>query len=439
MKKICYLLSMLCTLCVMSACSDDDDNFDVSVPVTEIVVPAVVQAGGELIIAGNGFSKDCKIILRDDAQSQEITVAERLSASIGCSVPKTLTPGEYTVILVQGGEWPLRKITVLEEGAVNPSIPVSALMLPKGPVTAGEEVTIQGLGFAKNCEILLKVGEEWQKMEITASNTGVKFTLPATFTAGVYPVMLKQDGGEWTIGEITVEAKAVEVRNQIDKITHKEDGDEEVSNFTYDEQGRINLIEVLRNGEKYKKVLFIWADDKLTVQYFTVDRSSGEYYDDPDYVGDYTLGADRKTVQSIESGWFGDNETYACTYFPDGYLNMIGEDCKYTMEGNNIQAYTKGSDNYILSYEGGQANKCVIDLMGEILYYWYIETEDQYYARIAGIAGSIPEQLPSSATYLGETEEENFPVGDVEYETYGDGYISKIIFDDGHVIEVTYK
>lgn len=438
MKKICYLLCMICTLGAFNACSDDDDNMDPSVPVTEIVVPAKVQAGSELIIAGNGFAKDCKIILKNDVQSQELTVAERLSASIACTVPTTLAPGEYTVILVQAGEWPLRKITVLEEGAVDPNAPVTSLMFPKDPVAAGQEVSIQGLGFAKNCEILLKVGEEWQKIEIIASNTDVKFTLPANFTTGVYPVKLKQDGGEWTIGEITVEAKAVEVRNQIDKITQKIFDNEEVSNFTYDEQGRINLIEVLYNGEKDKKVLFIWADDKLTVQYFTVDYSSGEYRDDPEYVWDFTLDTDGKAIQSIETRRSGGHDYYEWTYFPDGYLNMIGEDYKYTMEGNNIQAYTDGVSNYILSYEGGQANKCVIDLTGYVLYNLYLEGEEEFYARIAGIMGRIPEQLPYSATYLGETEEDNYLTGTVEYETYEDGYISKIIFEN-YVFEVIYK
>ena len=44
MKKICYLLCMICTLGVFNACSDDDDDMDQMIPVSEIVVPAKVQS-----------------------------------------------------------------------------------------------------------------------------------------------------------------------------------------------------------------------------------------------------------------------------------------------------------------------------------------------------------------------------------------------------------
>lgn len=443
MRKLYYLLCMVCTLCAFHACSDDDDNTNASIPVTGITVPAKVQAGGELIIAGNGFAKDCKILLKSESASVELTVAEILSASITCSVPKTLAPGEYTVVLVQAGEWPLRKITVLEEGAPDPNMPVTSLLLPKDPVAPGAEVVIQGIGFANNCEIWLQKGEESQKMAITATNTDVKFTLPGNFAADVYTVILKQDGKEWTLGEITVEAQAVVERNQIDKIaikwTQKGKNHEELHSYTYDEQGRINLIEITHNGDKDGRVVFTWTAGGVKVENYTVDFNTGDYYADPNDTWNYTVGVDGKISQSEYTPMDGEGHTYTWEYFEDGYLKVIAGDYNYTMAGNHIQGYTDGMFGYKFVYDVEQANKCVIDLMGEVLLYCSIEGKEQYYARIAGITGSVPDLLPSSVISLGEIPEEDFERATMEYETYPDGYVSKITFDGGRVYEITYK
>lgn len=444
MRKLYYLLCMVCTLCAFNACSDDDDDTNASVPVTEITVPAKVQAGGELIIAGNGFAKDCKIMLKNESETIELTITERLSASITCSVPKTLAPGEYTVVLLQAGEWPLRKITVLEEGAPDPNMPVTSLLLPKDPVAPGAEVVIQGIGFANNCEIWLQKGEERQKMTITATNTDVKFTLPGNFAADVYTVILIQDGKEWTLGEITVEAQAVVERNQIDKIaikwSRKGKDHEELHSYTYDELGRVSQIEVTYDGEKSNRVVFTWTAGGVKVENYTVDTyGTGDYRTDPDDTWDYTVDAAGKVTQSDYSSPFADSHSYIWEYFPEGYLKVVEKDYKYTMDGNHIQGYTNGMFSYKIVYDVEQPNKCVVDLMGEVLFYCNIEGKEQYYARIAGITGSIPDLLPSSVISLGETPEEDFETATMEYETYPDGYVSKITFDDERVYEITYK
>lgn len=444
MRKLYYLLCMVCTLCAFNACSDDDDDTNASVPVTEITVPAKVQAGGELIIAGNGFAKDCKIMLKNESETIELTITERLSASITCSVPKTLAPGEYTVVLLQAGEWPLRKITVLEEGAPDPNMPVTSLLLPKDPVAPGAEVVIQGIGFANNCEIWLQKGVERQKMTITATNTDVKFTLPGNFAADVYTVILIQDGKEWTLGEITVEAQAVVERNQIDKIaikwSRKGKDHEELHSYTYDELGRVSQIEVTYDGEKSNRVVFTWTAGGVKVENYTVDTyGTGDYRTDPDDTWNYTVDAAGKVTQSDYSSPFVDSHSYTWEYFQEGYLKVVEKDYKYTMDGNHIQGYTDGMFSYKIVYDVEQPNKCVVDLMGEVLFYCNIEGKEQYYARIAGITGSVPDLLPSSVISLGETPEEDFETATMEYETYPDGYVSKITFDDERVYEITYK
>lgn len=119
MKKICFLLCMFSAMFAFNACSDDDDDPKAVVPVTEVVVPAQVEADGNLIITGKGFSKDCKILLRNATQSVELPQNELLTGSVSCKVPATLAPGEYSVVLVQGGEWILGKVTILESKRID--------------------------------------------------------------------------------------------------------------------------------------------------------------------------------------------------------------------------------------------------------------------------------------------------------------------------------
>lgn len=430
MKKICYLLCMICTLGVFNACSDDDDDMDQMIPVSEIVVPAKVQAGSELIIAGNGFSSDCKILLKNSSESIALEVSERLSSSIGCTVPATLAPGEYTVILVQGGEWPLRKITVLEEGAGNPDLPVVALVFPQDPVKAGEEVSILGIGFAKECEIGLKVGEEWQRMEITVSNNGVKFRLPETLAAGTYPVILKQDKGQWTLGEITVEAEPVLQKTQIDRITErwtKKGTDHAIVNsYTYAADGRLSSIETVYDGEKDSRLDFKWASGTLTVEVNYWDFDLEEYYVGMSY--EYTLGEGGNVVSTeavpewtYYSGYLKTWDQYEYAYGPDNRITAC------------VWADEDWPEEYIFNYDAEQANKSVLDLMGEVLFHLRVESEEVYYARLAGICGQAPALLPDSVG------SEDYEMGSMTYETEPDGYVSKIIYDDEHAVEITYK
>lgn len=440
MKKIYYLLCMFFALGIFNACSDDDNDVESLLPVTEIIVPAKVQAGGEMIIAGNGFASDCKILLKNDTQSVELTVSERLSASVSCTIPVTLPIGEYTVVLIQSGEWPLRKITVLEEGAGNTDIPVWALLLPTDPVTAGKEADLKGIGFAKECEIYLQTGEELQKMKITVSNNGVKFNVPGSLSTGVYPVVLKQDGGQWTLGEIKVNAVASPVKTQIDKITEKytKKDKERVIEYRYTYTGdKISSIEEIKDGNSNKLADFDRSTtEKLMVNIYYYDSASGTYdKTEGNYeTYEYSLDENDRITSSLSGDWSYKNGEYLETVGGDYYV--------YTYDGNHIVKCAI-NDSYVVEYRMDyslqQANNSFVDLMGEIFKHYEIEGDEQYYARIAGICGKMPDLLPAKVTLLGD---ETYPdeIKNITYETDpSDGYISKIIFDDGHTLEVTYK
>lgn len=445
MKKLYYLFCMICAIGAFTACSDDNDDIESLLPVSEIVVPAKVQAGGELIIAGNGFAADCKIRLQNASQSVDLTVSERLSASVSCAIPATLAPGEYTVVLLQSGEWPLRKITVLEEGAENPDLPVTALLFPTDPVNAGEEVVIQGIGFSKNCEINLKAGEELLKMNITVSNTGVRFVVPDTQASGTYPVVLKQDGGEWTIGEITVETKAIVQQKQIEVITEKwnRKGEDHVveNRYTYTPDGKIASIETFNGGDPEQMAKFEWNGHSLTVTVGYYDPEAQDYDYEYGDINKYTLNDDASTAHSEITGVMGEWSS-DWTYTPEGYLEDLSGLYLYGMEENYLSYYSDGNMDYEFAYESDQANKSGVDLMGEVLYHFYVEQTEQYYARIAGICGKAPGFLPSSITLLAppdEPESEDEVMANITYATDAEGYVTQISFDDEHTLEITYK
>lgn len=440
MKKICYLLCMICTLGVFNACSDDDDDAVSSMPVTEIVVPAKVQAGSELIIAGNGFATDCKVVLKNEAQSIELKLSEQLSASVSFSVPANVAVGEYTVVLVQSGEWPLRKITVLSPGA-GPDSPVSALVFPSGAVTAGDEVSIQGLGFAKDCEISLQSGSELLKMAVTASNSGVRFTVPGTLSAGTYPVVLKQDGGQWTLGEITVETGAVVPSGpQIAKMIMN--GGETESRYSYDDQGRISAIESydLSGGteEPMKRVTFTWTEG-LAVQTYRYREGTWQEKD----LYEYTL-EDGKAVSGNSGAYAYDSEGYLITT-EDGYNH-------YEYNENSISSWWNEMDfgdgnpmrtECTFSYDEGVAAKNIsgVDLMAEILSACQTENTELYYARIAGVCGKAPELLPSSAS-MDYDDGYDPEVTPMIYTVDGSERITRItynVYGEDMTIEITYK
>ncbi|MDE7450606.1 MAG: hypothetical protein K2M66_00435, partial [Alistipes sp.] len=85
--------------------------------------------------------------------------------------------------------------------------PVTGVELPASsaasPVTPGEPVTIQGQGFTADSEIWLRAVT--RAADVQAEVTGVtatEITFVAPEVSGAQTVVLKQHGGEWSLGKI---------------------------------------------------------------------------------------------------------------------------------------------------------------------------------------------------------------------------------------------
>ena len=127
MKKIWFMMLMICAVGAFMACSSDDDEQMVVNPVSGVSVPATGKIGNEVIIRGTGFTaSDISIYLENTEKDRFKMEASFNNAGASFSVPFTVAVGAYSVVLVQGtSEWVLGTITL--NGADNP---VMALLMP---------------------------------------------------------------------------------------------------------------------------------------------------------------------------------------------------------------------------------------------------------------------------------------------------------------------
>lgn len=431
MKNIyLFLIMMMCTVCTFTGCSDDDEDTS-ACPVTGVVLPKQAQkAGSEFQIAGNGFASTCEIYLvAKEPLKAEVT--ERLTSALTVMIPVTLTPGEYTVLLRQSGDWILGVLEVLEADA---QCPVSDVVIPEGEIEAGTEVTIAGKGFGADCELYLKLGDDSTKMTIAVAETGVSFTLPGDMVAGEYAVVLKQ-AGVWAIGKITVVAKAVPVSSVVKKITkvYYKKGKEKkyFYDFTYDETtGKLQKIEEsdAKGNVQYEK--FDWNGNQLTVSAFFAVMEGEGYEEEPFDVYQYTLNDKGLVTAGKESNW---------TYDDAGkYLQKIGfgendEDgrAEFTMDGDKLITfvYSPYGMHVEFSYEGDKEaseNKANLDLLAIILD-GALDLNDfeQFYARLAGICGDKPTCFP-----LNLKDEEGEINQECTYTTNLYGFVTEITFSE---------
>ena len=141
MKRI--LLFVVCLLTVFS-CEDGGNGTGVSVenPLSEIVLPETVCAGGEVIVQWNGFPEDAVIVLLSADGSEYETILRVVTASgLSFIVPASVPAGIYTVMLAGDRNLELGTMEVTPAG-----IPVTDVKVPSG-VVRGNELFIGGIGF----------------------------------------------------------------------------------------------------------------------------------------------------------------------------------------------------------------------------------------------------------------------------------------------------
>lgn len=81
------------------------------------IVEKSVKAGETVNVKGTGWSTDCQIYLLDAASvSTDVENIQTTSTGIQFTIPASVIPGTYTVMLKQSGDWSLGTIEVAAEG-----------------------------------------------------------------------------------------------------------------------------------------------------------------------------------------------------------------------------------------------------------------------------------------------------------------------------------
>ncbi len=93
-----------------------------------------------------------------------------------------------------------------EKEQLNPYRPIAGLTIPRQGLV-GEEVAIQGHGFAADCRISLQLNGATSSTEVQvthADENSVRITVPETLRTGFYAVILQQNGATTRIGGINI-------------------------------------------------------------------------------------------------------------------------------------------------------------------------------------------------------------------------------------------
>lgn len=306
-----------------------------------------------------------------------------------------------------------------EENGGNPTCPVTEVELPasseENPVSSGSSVTIQGTGFTANSEIWLRpvtraADVQAEVTDVTA--TAITFTAPQV--SGEQNIVLKQDGGEWTLGKMYFATSSQRIASV--KLQHFDLDDENYTTtieYTYDSEGRIikttmtdiypsdndvltmtytygeNRIDIKREGW-FPATGYIELQDGHASKYVLEEIDGGEKfqrefflsYDDNGYLTSYTLDNDGEncvgTITIAEGSW----KRYLCEAKTSG-----GTEIEFTMSEHE--------------------NNLNIDLMG--LPEWLGEDTDLETLCGLNVVGVRSKYLPSSVhTKLTDYNEEIF-------------------------------
>lgn len=405
MRKVYYLLLMVCMIGAFSACSDDDNGENAPQnPVTGYSVPAQGNIGEDVTIKGQGYTAESKIFLKDKEEI-EVTVKTFTNVDLVFTVPATMAAGTYAVVLHQaGGNWELGKIALIA------TAPVKDCVVP-AEAEIGKVVTVTGKGFAADCEVYLKPGEgEMVKMqEVKKTETGITFTLPAEIAAGNYALVIRQDG-EWTLGTIKVVQAGPK---RLTKFVHKSVDGDRTTELSYDEEGRIDSWTVTSTDGLDMTTTVVYGDRKVTLttkgktSHSTTEGTTVYNLDtegkvtEGEYIGNSTEEIGGEPIDTHRES------KYTFTYTQAGFLENI-EDMT-TIGGEASQpinyAYTYENDNMVnadfdgtefnFSYETSTIGNNVsgIDMTGFILDYFGCPDFD---LRLLGICGKYSVKMPTS-------------------------------------------
>lgn len=118
MKNIWWKLFIVCSVCLFTACSDDEENeeeADICPFRNAVLQQTTAKAGDVLTITGEGFASNVNLYLRGEKLKTQVEEPEITAdgSKIDFTVPD-LDGGTYKVIIEQEGEWTLKEELTIE-------------------------------------------------------------------------------------------------------------------------------------------------------------------------------------------------------------------------------------------------------------------------------------------------------------------------------------
>lgn len=429
MKKILFMMLMICAVGVFMACSSDDDENAVVNPVSGVSVPATGKIGNEVIIRGTGFTaSDISIYLENAEKDRFKMEASFNNAGASFSVPFTVVVGTYSVVLVQGtSEWVLGAITL--NGADNP---VMALLMPDTFVAPGTEVLLGGNGYeaGDKLELLLENTTPIEISAITITDSGLQFTVPATCTEGEYVVNLVRGVNSWELGKMTVQ-KARRVKSIAAGASQM--GLDVTLNLSYDAEGRLSSI-VSEDGMRWD----LSYGKNLITTFSALSETPLKYI----------LDESGKVTQASAVDAYDDTETYNMWTYDGDYLNSIVNIGEWYGGLNLENIYEKGDlvnlDAFQIAYEYGKdalkvAPNTIEPGIALQLATLLMVKEDAAIAFLCGITGQTSGKVPTGMKVVsGFTSKGEFEYTTQSITSSKEEEVLKMM-TEGYQAEITYE
>ncbi|MFO3729574.1 hypothetical protein [Butyricimonas muris] len=346
--------------------------------------------------------------------------------------------------------------------------PITGLELPslENPVKPGDVLTIKGSGFTSQSEIWFRAVTSRSTGDVQANVTGVDdngITFVAPAVSGKQSVLLKENGDEYTLGEMTFVDETGEVEILPRKIVKVKEIDAiepeyyNVYEFTYNADGTLAKMTWQETGYSLVTTKYDYKTGTITS---ISDRNAIPVEEV------YTL-KDGKVMKFIHGNEKKDKDEryeYDYTYTGDLLTKVDGdnegndEDETFTRDASNNLTRYEYKDNSIVNYDGsidftygGQLNNLNID------FFYFISMNyfdcNSMIPCLLNVTGQRSIYLPDTMKLSEPMEagdEEGFLTGkDItsyafKYEMK-DGYITRITLtnttdnEDELIYEITYE
>lgn len=121
MKKILFMLVLLCGVVAFTACSDNDNEEDPTpiCPVTNVKADkTTAKVGDQVTLTGKGFATDAKLYLKNTTETEIPGVSITSDGTSVTFIVPEVEEGSYQFILVQNGKWTLELTLNIEKKIV---------------------------------------------------------------------------------------------------------------------------------------------------------------------------------------------------------------------------------------------------------------------------------------------------------------------------------